>query len=184
MKKILFCLFFILSVVCANAQSDYDYLKYYREQNKKNRIERQERFENGNYGFATGLNVGYSSENFLKFAWKIGGNKTMFVIDSGIMVSPPKSIKQNNNWEYYNNFTFNVGLTYNILPNFYIGILSGVNHIRYDEIINDYETKTILNDNYFNCGIVLGCIIKGVDLSVSYSKVEQFSFQIGFLFRD
>lgn len=180
MKKILFALMLCVSMVMAtnaNAQnSSYNYLKY--------RIERQERIENGNYDTAFGLNVGYSSENYLKLGGKLGGRKMGVIVDSGIMVSPPKSIKQNNNWEYYNNFTFNVGLTYNILPNFYIGILSGVNHIRYDEIINDYETKTILNDNYFNCGIVLGCIIKGVDLSVSYSKVEQFSFQIGFLFRD
>jgi hypothetical protein len=184
MKKILFCLFFILSVVCANAQSDYDYLKYqFREQNKKNRIERQERIENGNYSFATGLNVGYSSENFLKIAWKIGGNKTMFVIDGGIMTSPPKIIKNNENWEYYNNHTLNFGLAYTILPKFYIGVLGGFNRIIYDEI-DGYEIKNVLNKTNFNCGIVLGCIIKGVDLSVSYSKVEQFSFQIGFLFRD
>mgnify|MGYP003288887985 CR=1 FL=1 len=182
MKKILLCLFSMLSVVCANAQSDYDYLKF-REQNKKNRIERQKRIENGNYDTAFGLNVGYSSENYLKLGGKLGGRKMGFIVDGGIMVSPPKSIKQNNNWEYYNNFTFNAGLTYNILPNFYIGILSGVNHITYDELINHNEVKTILDDNYFNCGIVLGCIIKGVDLSVSYSKVEQFSLRIGFLYR-
>ena len=180
MKKILFALMLCVSMVMttnANAQNgSYNYLKY--------RIERQERIENGNYDTAFGLNAGYSSENYLKLGGKLGGKKMGVIVDSGIMVSPPKSIKENENYVYYNNFTFNVGLTYNILPNFYIGILSGVNHIGYDETINNYETKTILNDNYFNCGIVLGCIIKGVDLSVSYSKVEQFSFQIGFLFRD
>lgn len=170
MKKILFTLMLCVSIAMttnANAQnSSYNYLNY------------------DDYSFATGLNVGYSSENFLKIAWKIGSNKTMFVFDGGIMTPTPKSIKENENYAHYNNFTINLGLTYNILPNFYIGILSGVNHIRYDETINSYETKTILNDDFFNCGITLGCIFKNVDLSISYSKTEQFSIQIGFLIRD
>lgn len=184
MKKILFCLFFILSVVCANAQSGYDYLKYQScGQNKKYRIERQERIKNGNYDIALGLNVGYSSENYLKLGGKLGGRKMGFIVDSGIMTSPPKTIKNNENWEHYNNYTLNFGLTYTILPNFYIGVLGGFNRVVYDEI-DGYEMKNVLNKTNFNCGIVLGCIIKGVDLSVSYSKVEQFSLQIGFLIRD
>lgn len=183
MKKILFCLFFILSVVYVNAQNGYDYLKYQsRGQNKKYRIERQERIENGYYDIAFGLNVGYSSENYLKLGGKFGGKNVRFIVDSGIMTSPPKTIKNNENWEYYN-YTLNFGLTYTISPKFYIGVLGGFNRVIYDEI-DGYEMKNVLDKTNFNCGIVLGCIIKGVDLSVSYSKVEQFSLQIGFLFRD
>ena len=185
MKKILFSLFFILSVVSTNAQNSHDYLKYQSNvTNIKCSLERRERIEKGNYNTAFGLSVGYSSENYLKLSGKIGGRKMGFVIDGGIMTLLPKQINQNIILEYYNNFTFNVGLTFNILPNFYMGILSGVNHIRQDEFDGDNDTITILDDNYFNCGIVLGCVIKGVDLSVSYSKTEQFSLQIGFLFRD
>lgn len=166
MRKVLFTMVLCLAFISNVGAQTY-----------RTKSAHQIRVESGGYTCSFGLYGGYSTDDYIKVGTKVGGNKVMLIMDYGFKTKLPADISYSEKKDYLN-LVVNGGLAYYVTPKFYIGVLGGYHHLSLD--VDD----TSINEGKFNYGATIGCVLRGIDLSINYTKAEQFTLNIGFLIRN